>query len=308
MKQRSGNIPDDERPQRLVEILEARWASYRRARRRCRQRVTAARLHQLRVEIRRTVSLLELLAPVLPSKPVAAVTAWLRGEFKLLSKLRDAHVHLATLRHDRSGRPELDLLIHALERQEKRRESVVEKKLRRNKPGLISERMRRMRDRMESGLARRSPPAVSGLLTRQVEVAFGRVVAAQRRIAPARPASIHRARVAFKKFRYMVEALAGVRPVGTPHALEAMQSLQREMGAIQDAEQLWQRVEKRSGRKGGKVLRPYCDVLRRRRARLVAAFIPTSSRLLDCWPLPTARARARERKHGTLSVTSRHRR
>jgi len=55
---------------------------------------------------------------------------------------------------------------------------------------------------------------------------------------------IHRIRIAFKKFRYMVEALSGIMPGISDRQVRAMQAYQKSMGKIQDVEVLLARLEK----------------------------------------------------------------
>jgi CHAD domain-containing protein len=56
--------------------------------------------------------------------------------------------------------------------------------------------------------------------------------------------TIHCTRVAFKEFRYMVEALADCLPIATEHRLEAMHDYQTLMGDVQDAQVLLAAVDK----------------------------------------------------------------
>ena len=83
------------------------------------------------------------------------------------------------------------------------------------------------------------------MLLRSVDRAFSRTRQLRARIDPRDTRTIHRTRVAFKKFRYMVEALAEYLPGGDrPSAWPAMRHYQTMMGEIQDAEVLLRTLDK----------------------------------------------------------------
>jgi CHAD domain-containing protein len=76
-----------------------------------------------------------------------------------------------------------------------------------------------------------------------IEMAFNRVVERKHAITPTDASSIHRMRVAFKKFRYTVESLAPLRGRTSSKQLKAMNAFQGSMGDIQDAEVLLTNVQ-----------------------------------------------------------------
>ena len=87
-------------------------------------------------------------------------------------------------------------------------------------------------------------------------------------IDPALPATIHRARKELRRFRYLAEVFEPVVPAITQPYLDHLQSLQGDMGRIQDATVLNATVD-RYLRKHGKAAGeagPTRDILDRRRA------------------------------------------
>jgi CHAD domain-containing protein len=68
-----------------------------------------------------------------------------------------------------------------------------------------------------------------------VEDAFGRTRTLLERIEPEHTDTVHRTRIAFKRFRYMVEALAEQLPSPDRRLLAAMRRYQGRMGVVQDA-------------------------------------------------------------------------
>src|SRR5690242_4343518 len=64
--------------------------------------------------------------------------------------------------------------------------------------------------------------------------AFRRVLILRRQIRRSAPRTIHRMRVAFKRFRYTAELLQPILPEFTPQRLERMKDFQDAAGKIQD--------------------------------------------------------------------------
>jgi CHAD domain-containing protein len=124
-----------------------------------------------------------------------------------------------------------------------------------------------------------------------VDVAFNTVVKRRHAIEAADTATIHRMRVAFKKFRYMVEALAPVLEYVTANRLKAMNAFQDSMGHIQDIEVLltsvqafWQKQQTPEAARS----RAYQELLHRR-ASLIEAFLNVADTLFTFWkPVPEA--------------------
>jgi CHAD domain-containing protein len=124
-----------------------------------------------------------------------------------------------------------------------------------------------------------------------VEVAFNTVVERRRAIEAADTATIHRMRVAFKKFRYMVEALAPVLEHVTAKRLKAMNTFQDSMGRIQDIETLLANVQafwhKQQTPEAARS-RAYQELIRGR-ASLIEAFLNLADTLFTFWkPVPEA--------------------
>jgi CHAD domain-containing protein len=119
-----------------------------------------------------------------------------------------------------------------------------------------------------------------------VDVAFNRIVERKVAIDRSNPATIHRVRVAFKKFRYLVEALAPILPKASPRQLKAMNAFQGRMGDIQDSEVLLASVRAFAiaTQEGSETtLAEACQELNRRRTALVEAFLPTADLVFTFW-------------------------
>jgi CHAD domain-containing protein len=117
-------------------------------------------------------------------------------------------------------------------------------------------------------------------------MAFNRVIERKLTIAPTDSSSIHRMRVAFKKFRYMVESLAPQRGRTTSKQLKAMNAFQGSMGDIQDAEVLLTTVQAFAHTRGIESEAPLTralEELSRRRTALIETFLGSADSLFTFW-------------------------
>jgi CHAD domain-containing protein len=98
--------------------------------------------------------------------------------------------------------------------------------------------------------------------------------------------TIHCTRVAFKKFRYMMETLGEFVPSLNPKRLREMHDYQTLMGDVQDAQVLLQAFDKYRGKKeveAGRA-RTLLQALLRRRQQLIHKFLSSADRLENFWP------------------------
>ena len=121
------------------------------------------------------------------------------------------------------------------------------------------------------------------------------------RITPLRPDSIHRTRVAFKEFRYMVEV---IRPLlqGFPKSrLKRMRAYQSDMGKIQDSGVLLCSLKKFGVPKAA--LRHF----EQRHTALISAYIGHKGDLVSFWRTNLRQPFSWEAKHEPLPRPSRNR-
>ena len=116
--------------------------------------------------------------------------------------------------------------------------------------------------------------------------AFAEVEKRRQAIDLADLGTIHQTRVAFKRFRYIVESLSPGLTGLTKRQLRALAYYQRRMGIIQDLEVLRQAVERFAGehKNTETALRPFCRYLRQRRTRSLRSFLKSADRLFEFWP------------------------
>ena len=122
--------------------------------------------------------------------------------------------------------------------------------------------------------------------------AFARVARLCRHVRAGDTKTIHRTRIAFKRFRYMVEALAPLLPAVTPDHRRAMRGYQCMMGDIQDMEVLLAALDKfvqKEGVDAGSARRLKKELVRWRQL-LIQIYLNAAGRLRRFWPPPGLRA------------------
>ena len=277
----------------LVELLRTQVRRYRRRLKVGQREFSEAAVHNLRVSIRRLLSTVELLGDLTSARQVKKVRRALKRQLDALGELRDAQVQLLQLDRLRLRSPVVRAFRAYLRKREKDCARQARKTVKHLKPGRVAALMSKFEVELrQCGKVRRAG-ADFVVLRRGVNEVFARVAALRQQIDPADADTIHRTRVAFKKFRYRMEALAPLLPGVSRERLTAMRRYQNLMGAIQDATVLlagtrrFTRSEKIAARLGG----PLRVDLERARRRRIDRYLKAANRLDDFRPPPSALAR-----------------
>jgi CHAD domain-containing protein len=282
--------------------LKARWKRYRKKLKQCQRRFSEGAVHNSRIETRRLLSLIELLAAFLPSKDLNKARRILKHHLDAFNDLRDTHVQLIFVGGMLRTFPAMRTFHAALVKHESRCARRTAKDVKQIKTTRLARLVRsllselRKKDRA-SGSAGRAVGLERA--TRSIHRAYAGVTLRLRRIDPADTATIHRTRIAFKRFRYMVEALASLLPGVSRERIEAMQEYQAMMGDIQDVEVLLAALDKylRKGKISSAVGQRFRDELLRRRQWLIEIYLSQANRLREFWPLSqSASAKATGKK------------
>ncbi len=220
----------------LFRSLKDQWLDYRKEFARCRRKFSEKSVHQFRIDSRRLLSTMSVLLAVTPGRPLEAANRALKKRLRIFARLRDAHVQSLAIKELAREFPQLAAFRRYLAKRERRLERRVARKLKRT--GLrgvatpvaaIRKELRRLReDRDQEQKNFRSVLAT-------LKAGFKSVTARFRAIDPSKPLTIHRTRIAFKKFRYMIEALQPILTGVTSRVLGRMRDYQARMGEIQDA-------------------------------------------------------------------------
>jgi len=263
----------------LLDSLDERIAMYVKKAKRCRDDFSTNAIHDLRTSIRRLLAILDVVGFVTSASKIEKLSDRLKDQLDGFSDLRDMQVMLDKLEEDVNTLPELEPFQNYLEKREKRRQRVDEKHIRKIKPGGIEKRILKIRSDVED-LSREE---VGRKLPQAVDEAYLTVIQHYGELDPAQLVSIHRLRVAFKKFRYMIEAIHPCLPNFPETLLQRMQEYQTEMGNIHDIqvflESLAEFAEKSDSYNPVPIRRIYERIL----GEAVSKFMKNKTEVLTFW-------------------------
>ncbi len=216
----------------LLEALDQRWAQYRIDLKACRVEFSEEAVHDLRVDTRRLIAIFEIIRVIAPHPRVQKMRRIFKGQLDGFDNLRDVQVMLADISENIASLPELFPFQTYLRKREKRLLRIAEVRVREIKLAVTTPGLQKMRQ----SLAALPADELSLRLLQAVDKAFFKVKQRYGWIDPDQPASIHSVRVAFKKFRYMVECIRPILPDFPETQFKRMHAYQAIMGDIQDEE------------------------------------------------------------------------
>ena len=216
----------------LPDFIDHRWEKYRADLKTCRAEFTETAVHDLRVATRRLLAALELIRALDPHPRIKKLCRSLKSQLDGFDTLRDVQVMLVDISKTIGSLPELQLFQQHLQKREKRLLRAAEKHVRAIKLSAFDKRLVKVCE----ALAAIPAGDLSQRLLQAVDEAYLTVKQRYGSMDPDRTATIHRVRVAFKKFRYMVECIQPILPNLPEAQLKNMQNYQMVMGDIHDVE------------------------------------------------------------------------
>jgi CHAD domain-containing protein len=270
----------------IRDSLHRQWRRYRKRHRRCQKRFSEEAVHDSRVETRRLLATLELLRAFLPEKDLKKARRALKDHLDSFDQLRDTQVQLVYVRRAKRHFPQAELFEQWLTRREARFSRETRRRIRHIQTRRLATRVRKIEKqirRLGKGMSR--DRAYAGAL-RGIGRAFDGVARYCRLVRASETETIHRTRVAFKRFRYMIEAMFSLLPGMTEEHRRAMHGYQSMMGDIQDVEVLLTALNdfSRTRTSKGQSLGPLREELMRRRRWLIEVYLKASGKLRQFWP------------------------
>jgi CHAD domain-containing protein len=218
----------------LLDLIEEGANTYRKNLKLCRDEFSRKTVHDLRISIRRLLAILDVVHFVTSASRAEKLSARLKKQLDDVSELRDIQVMLDRVSEDLVTLPELEPLQKHLKKREKRQQSSNQKQVQNIPTGWIKKRLPKLQEAVQE----LSADQLDHQLPQAVDEAYLTVVQRYSDIDPAQLVSIHHLRVAFKKFRYMVEAISPCLPDVPETLLQALHDYQTQMGDIHDLQVL----------------------------------------------------------------------
>jgi len=280
----------------LVRVFDRSWAAWLHGVQKCCRKPARRQVHELRVDCRRLEALLDVLGHTTGAEPRALRRlARVAGEaLDALSPLRDDQVQHRRISDATSTRG-TEALLDDQERREKRH-----KKRARLALGRIDlARADALAHRVRRGVVRRqgapTPADRTRLLLAAVDAAAAGIRSRLAQVDVARSRSLHKLRVALKRFRYVAEIAEEVAPAIRIPSHTIARSLQRRLGHLHDDDVLTERLARftarnRKHRGDVRAFEAGVDVDRARNLRGLSRSLSTLSALVADVPhLRTAR-------------------
>jgi len=270
----------------LAGSIKAMRRRYRRRLARCQEEFSETSVHDLRIETRRMLALLDLMRALHFVDSLKKTRKIFKRRLDAFDELRDTQVQLLLLkplRHDFPEARDFDLV---LRRREKRIIGELRREIKRMKLVRLERRLKALEKQLHGSAAASSPERTRALAIAALHETYNYVTALRGRVRRSRTETIHRMRVAFKRFRYVSELLQPLFPGLTLKQLRQMQAYQGLMGDIQDMEVLTAAVKQavQLALLPAHAVRHLLKELMRRRRRLIDAFMAAADRLFEFQP------------------------
>jgi len=267
----------------LLEALEARWKNYRVELKRCRVEFSNEAVHDLRVATRRMLALIKMLNSISPRPRLQKLTRIFKGQLDEFDDLRDTQVILAELSEILQEFPQLQDFQKHLRFAEEKMLRVLRKKIKKMEMTEVTKRVRKTHESFEA-------ESLEDLEAQVMQAVDDACLLARQRLVwvdPARSTTIHRVRVAFKTFRYMVEIVHPLLRDFPAGNLKLMHDYQSLMGEVQDAEVFAQTLVDFSEYAAFPFLEPVRRYYEERHSEATSAYIQAMNQLDDFWrPAP----------------------
>lgn len=263
----------------LLVALEDRWRNYCVQLKRCRTRFSNDAVHDVRVALRRLLALIRLLDSVLPRPRLRKLERAFKDQLDDFDDLRDTQVLLDEISKVRQEFPQLEQLQDHLKTDEKGLLNDLRGRIKKFKCGKVKRGIRKTRKSLKDEIK----TDLTSPILRSVDEAF--LVTKKRlgRVNPSQPASIHRVRVAFKKFRYKVEIVHPLLKDFPEENFKPMNDYQSMMGRIQDLEIIMRTLSNFSLHASSFDVEPVSHFYEARRVDAISAFIQNKDMLDDFW-------------------------
>ena len=250
----------------LPELLEEAWRRCRKASKRAKSEISEESIHELRVSLRRLEAAMDFTQPIAEDQ-MRKARKRLTKLLSSLNPLRDVQVQLLAVNELTGAYPD----VRSFQKKLLKKEQSLSRELREE----LNDRLRKLKASFDEALAdcRTTLDELQGsemrrLIADGANDAFMALTETVKAIDPLEIATIHRTRVAFKKFRYMIQAAQPVLRDTPEVTLQHMHDLQTTLGSLHDTDMLLEALqkwdEKRAKRKQ-RALEPLYEMLAERR-------------------------------------------
>ncbi|TAL70293.1 MAG: CHAD domain-containing protein [Bacteroidetes bacterium] len=215
----------------FVNALEKVFANYSKRYNSCIKNFSDDSVHDLRVSIRRFTALLKLLESLYPNEYISQLKRVIKQQLKAFSKLRDTDVQIGNLKDVIHKEPVLYTFYNSLLKNETDLINGIQESL--PDYNIIEIEGLVLFIRMELKKQIYANPVSENQIIMIAKQAFIRVFDLYEEANAEDLDSVHKVRLAFKNYRYLMEIIQTMEP-DTKYNFEAMKEFQTILGNIQD--------------------------------------------------------------------------
>jgi len=256
----------------LLSSLDQSWKNFSGAWKSARTKSSEKAIHDLRVNTRRLIAILELAKAVSGDGEIAKLQRRFKKVLKRMGPLRDTQVLLVNLARIQQGGLVSDFK-KTLEQKERREIDGIRDELRRRRKQKLTKAVEDVRVGFSDLQAKLGRGKVHRSIDRVLSSRRNELLKAERRFHRSQPISedlLHAMRIALKKFRYVIEAAQPLLDDSAKQRAKEMHAFQQLIGESRDVELLRTALEKWANKRG-KVIAvvPALDRLQEKRDSLL---------------------------------------
>lgn len=277
MSDNEETIPDTK--QLMIEALESRWKNYRKQLKRCREEFSFEAVHDLRTATRRMLAMIRLLNSISPRPRLKKLIRAFKDQLDTFDGLRDTQVILAEISEVLPQFPQLGTFQEHMKNSEEKAMRKLRKDIKTLETAKVKKRIRKMHTAMEDNVN----STLEADILQAVDDSYRKTEQRYSQVDSARPSTIHRVRIAFKSFRYMVEAIHPLLQDFPAEDLKRMDEYQTLMGKIQDIEVFTQTLADYLESASVSDLEPVRRYYEQRRTEAISAYVEGMNQLESFW-------------------------
>jgi CHAD domain-containing protein len=266
----------------LLSSLDQSWKNFSGAWKSARTKSSEKAIHDLRVNTRRLIAILELAKAVSGEADIAKLQRRFKKVLKRMGPLRDMQVVLLNL----SRIPQTGLVgdfKKTLVQRERREIDDIRDQLRRGRKQRLSRAVDDVRVEFHSLQSELGSEKIHRSIDRVLTSRRNELLKAERRFYRSQPISedlLHEMRIALKQFRYVIEAAEPLLDDSARQRAKEMHAFQQLIGESRDVELLRTALEKWANKRGKKLaVVPALDLLQQKRDSLLKKILESLTEL-----------------------------
>ena len=245
------------------------WKEVSAAWKKARTKTSEEAVHDLRVGTRRLIAMLDMTQALSKDNHILKLRRRFKKVLKRMGPLRDLQVQLGTVSRLRQAGLVEDFR-RTLERRERRAVDKIRKELMKPAKRRLAAGVKDVRSEFTRVQQKINDAAIQRSLERTLKARRNDFLAARRRFQPADENTLHKMRIALKKYRYSVEAALPVLDKSAKQRARHMQAFQKLLGDTRDVELLRAELERWAAKRGKKIAAvPVLDRLTQKREDLL---------------------------------------